>query len=109
MTARRIPLKTNPFPFVAFTPVNQRIAPTRTTTKAEIFPMKIRTSQISMKYPAIKLTKSVKGLRSECDHIGFTQQFSMQCEFKDLKEQLQILQGCEVCQGHNPFLMPYNN
>lgn len=73
MIARRIPLKTSPFPFVAFTPVNQSIAPTRTTTSAEIFPMKIKKSQISIKYPAIRLAKSVRGLRIEYDNIGFTQ------------------------------------
>jgi hypothetical protein len=73
MIARSMPLKTNPFPLLSFTPVNHRIAPTRTTTKAEMFPIKIRKSQISAKYPAIRLAKSVRGLRIVYGHIGFTQ------------------------------------
>jgi hypothetical protein len=43
--------------------VNQRIAPIKTTTNDEIFPIKIRKSQISAKYPAIKFAKSTSGLR----------------------------------------------
>lgn len=109
MTARRMPLKTNPFPLLSFTPVNHRIAPTSTTTKAEILPMKIRKSQISVKYPAIRLAKSVRGLRIAYDNIGFTQCFTSFAEFKDLKEQSLILPDYVACLDHSLFLMPYSN
>lgn len=61
--ASKIPLNTNPFPLFVFTSVSHRIAPTRTTTNAEICPMKIKNSQISEKYMAIRLAKSDNGLR----------------------------------------------
>lgn len=61
--AKRIPLKTNPFPLFWLTSVNHNIAPARTTTNDDILPIKIKKSQISAKYPAIRLAKSASGLR----------------------------------------------
>lgn len=61
--ASRIPPRTSPFPLFEFTSVNQRIAPMRTTMNDEMFPIKIRKSQISAKYPAIRFAKSTRGLK----------------------------------------------
>jgi len=61
---RRMPLKTSPFPLLWLASVNQRMAPTRTMMTPETCPIKMRKSQISAKYAAMRFTKFTRGLCS---------------------------------------------
>ena len=63
--ARIIPPRISPLPvvFPTFTPTKSIIAPMRITMKDDAVPMKIKNHQISWKYPAINLAKSVNGLK----------------------------------------------
>lgn len=64
MIARIIPPRISPLPvvFPALTPTKNMIAPVRITMKDEAVAMNIRKPQISWKYPAISLAKSINGL-----------------------------------------------
>ena len=65
MIARIITPRISPLPvvFPALTPTKSMIAPVRITMNDEAVPMNIRKSQISWKYPAIRLAQSINGLK----------------------------------------------